>query len=147
MKRPPAATRLSLNLAPMVDVMMCLLVFFLLATKMVERENSQIDLPVASAAKEADKQDLGNRLVINIRDAALHGGEGAVYLIREEIVPLAGVMDRLEAEAVADPNVNCVIRSDRDLPYRHVLAVMAACARAKIRNVTLSAERTGRRAR
>jgi len=141
MKRPPATTRLGLNLAPMVDVMMCLLIFFMLATKMVERENSRIDLPVAKAAKDAEKQALGSRFVVNIRDAALHGGKGAVYLISEEVVPLADVLQRLETEGQLDPNVNCVIRADRDLPYKYVQAVMIGCARAKIRNITFGAVR------
>lgn len=142
MRKPPATTRLSLNLAPMVDVMMCLLIFFMLAAKMVEQENSRIDLPVARAAKDAEKQALGNRLVINIRNAALHGGEGAVYLVREEVVTLAEVLRRLEAERELDPEVNCVIRADRDLAYEHVLAILVGCARAKVRNVTFGAVRT-----
>ncbi|MBN2559431.1 MAG: biopolymer transporter ExbD [Phycisphaerae bacterium] len=146
MKRPPAATRLSLNLAPMVDVMMCMLIFFMLATKMVERENSHIDLPVAKAAKDAQKQALGNRFVVNIRDAALHGGEGAVYLVREETVPLVEVLERLTLESELDPAVNCVIRADRHLPYRYIEAVMVGCSRAKIRNITFGAVRTEGRA-
>lgn len=142
MKRPPATTRLTLNLAPMVDVMMCLLIFFMLATKMVEQENSPIDLPAASVAKDAEKQALGNRFVVNIRDAALHGGIGAVYLLREEVVPLADVLDRLETEYRLDPEVNCVIRADKDLAYRHVQVVMTGCARVGVRNITFSAVRT-----
>lgn len=141
MKRPPTTTRLSLNLAPMVDVMMCLLIFFMLATKLVERENSHIDLPVARAAQDAEKQDLGNRFVINIRGPLSEEGEGPVYLIREEPVSLAEIDDLLLAERARDPNVNCVIRADRELPYRDVQAVMAACARAKINNLTFGAIR------
>jgi len=141
MTKPPPATRLALNLAPMVDVMMCLLIFFMLATKMVERENSSIDLPVARAAKDAQKQALGNRLVINIRDAALQGGEGAVYLVREEPLSLTEVFERLQVESGLDPDVNCVIRADRHLPYKYIQAVMAGCTKAKIRNVTFSAAR------
>ena len=146
MKRPPATTRLSLNLAPMVDVMMCLLIFFMLATKMVERENSYIDLPVAKAAKDAEKQELGNRFVINVRRPQPPEDDGPVYLVREERVSLGEVGDLLMAERERDPNVNCVIRADRELPYRHVQAVMAACARAKISNLTFGALRTEGRA-
>jgi hypothetical protein len=91
MKRPPKETTISLNLAPMVDVMMCLLIFFMLATKMVEQENSKIDLPLARAAKEVEKKELGNRFVINVRDAALRGGEGVDYLVREDVRTLAEV--------------------------------------------------------
>lgn len=142
MNRPPPATRLALNLAPMVDVMMCLLIFFMLATKLVERENSHIDLPVARAAKDAEKQALGNRFVINVRAAQPREGEGPVYLVREERVTLTDIADRLQGERERDPNVNCVIRADRDLPYRYVEAVMAACARAKVNNLTFGAVRT-----
>jgi biopolymer transport protein ExbD len=139
MKRPPATTPISLNLAPMVDVMMCLLVFFMLATKMVEQENSHIDLPVAFAAKEVEKQELGDRLVINIRDAVLHGGTGVDYVIRETVVPYAHVCDRLKLEAERHPEVNCVIRADRTIAYRYVEAVMVACAQANVRHITFGA--------
>jgi len=135
----PPATRLSLNLAPMVDVMMCLLVFFMLATKMVERENSRIDLPQAAAAKDAEKQALGNRFVVNIQAGETPGE--AVYLVRETPVTLEEIAARLMFEGQKDPNVNCVIRADRHLPYRHVEAVMAACAKARVRNLTFGAIR------
>jgi biopolymer transport protein ExbD len=141
MKRPPKATDVGLNLAPMVDVMMCLLVFFMLATKMVEQENSQIDLPVARAAQDMDKQQLGNRLVVNVRDAALHGGEGVEYLVREDALSLDQVRGLLASEQQRDPEVNCVIRADRGVPYRDVQAVMMLCAQSDIRNITLSALR------
>ncbi len=146
MKRPPPTTQFALNLAPMVDVMMCLLIFFMLATKMVEQENSRIDLPVAAAAKEVEKQALGNRLVINVRDATLRGGGSADYLIRESAVTLQQVKDRLELERERDPEVNCVIRADRTVAYQHVEALMATCASADVRNITFGALKTDRRA-
>lgn len=138
MKLAPKTTRLDLNLAPMVDVMMCLLIFFMLATRMVEQENSQIDLPVAAASKEVEKQALGNRFVVNIRPA----DHGAQYIVRESIVAFTEVRDLLAIEAARDPGVNCVIRADHELPYRYVQAVMAACANARIQNVTFGALRS-----
>ncbi len=105
---------------------------------MVERENSRIDLPVAKAARDAEKHALGNRFVVNIRDATLEGGAGAIYLIREEAVPLRGVLDRLKMESGLDPSVNCIIRAERDLPYKYIQAVMIGCAGADIRNITFS---------
>lgn len=143
MKHPPPTTQFGLNLAPMVDVMMCLLIFFMLATKMVEQENSRIDLPVAAAAKEVEKQALGNRLVINICPATLQGG-GADFLIRERAVTLSQVRQRLELERLRDPEVNCVIRANHDVAYQYVEAVMAACAGANVRNITFGALKTER---
>ncbi len=123
----------------MVDVSMCLLVFFLLATRMVERENSDIDLPLARSAKDADKQELGNRIVVNIRSETLEGGRTPSYLVQNEEISLSRLLARLETARRLDPKVNCVIRADRDLPYAHVQRVMIGCAAAGIHKVTFSA--------
>lgn len=140
MKLPPTTTPIRVNLAPMVDVTMCLLVFFMVTTKMVELENNRdIDLPIAKSAKDVDKQDLGKRLVVNVRDARLDGGEGARYIVQETEIPLTKILQRLEREQQLDPGVNCVIRADNGLPYRYVQAVMVGCAKAGILKVTFSA--------
>ena len=140
MTRPPQTTTFGLNLAPMVDVIMCLLIFFMLATKMVERENSAIDLPVAASALEAEKQALGSRLVVNILSPA-PGEAGPVYVLGGESIPLSDLISRLKHEASVDPTVNCVIRGDRGVPYRAVEAILRGCAGAGIENITFSAVR------
>jgi len=77
----------------MVDVTMCLLVFFILATRLVERETSaKIDLPVARSALEVDKQDLGSRFVINIQDGEMSGVDGPIYIVDEKQLSLDEVM-------------------------------------------------------
>jgi len=121
----------------MVDVTMCLLIFFMVASRMVQRENnSNVDLPIARSAKDADKQELGKRFVVNLRDV---DGGGVSYLVQEKEVSLADVFERLRAERRRDADVNCVIRADRDLPYKYVQAIMVCCARADVRKVTFSA--------
>lgn len=139
MRKPPTATSLALNLAPMVDVMMCLMIFFMLATKMVEQEKSRIALPVAPSAREADKQSGDTRFVVNIRPQ----GETMkpLYLVREEELPLTQVLERLSAAASVDRELQCVIRADRDIAYEHVEAVMLGCARAGIHRITFGALR------
>jgi len=139
MKQRPLTTPISLNLAPMVDVIMCLLVFFMVTTRMVEQENSLIDLPVARSAKDAEKQELGKRFVVNVRDLRLSGGQGAAFVVQEKTLTLAEIARRLEAEHAIDPEVNCVIRGDHSLPYQYVQALMVACAEADVRKVTFSA--------
>lgn len=136
---PPTTTPVRLNLAPMVDVTMCLLVFFMVATRMVEQENSRIDLPIALTAKDAEKQELGNRFVVNVRAAGATGTKNVSYLVQETEIPLSEVFDRLRAERQQDADVNCVIRADRNLPYKYVQAVLVCCAQANVRKVTFSA--------
>jgi len=143
MKLPPRVTPLDLNLAPMVDVMMCLLIFFMLAAQLVERENSVIDLPPAKAAREAEKQDLGSRVVVNVRDRGPQAEPRAVYIVREDALTLDDLLEVLRREARRNPAVNCVIRADRTLPYRAVEAVMNGCLKSQIHQVTFSALRDG----
>ena len=127
------------NLAPMVDVVMCLIIFFMLATKLVERENSTIDLPVAPSAREQQKQDLGRRVVVNVVAAPTDGN--AQYVIEQRPIRIDSLVRRLTAERQQDPAVKCVIRGDRELPYHTVEAVLLACARAGIGNVVFAAAR------
>ncbi len=136
----PDATPIALNLAPMVDVTMCLLVFFILATRLVERETSaKIDLPVARSALEVDKQDLGSRFVINIQDGEMSGVDGPVYIVDEKQLSLDEVMARLAKQKSLIPDINCVIRGDKHLPYKYVQKVMANCAGLGVTKVTFSA--------
>lgn len=123
----------------MVDVSMCLMIFFMLTTQMVKNENSTIDLPNALSAKDVEKKDLGDRFVINVRNAVQDGGAGAVYIVQEKAISLTDLSERLRQERINKTNVNCVIRADRDLPYKYVQAVMLVCSNVGIQKVTFSA--------
>ncbi len=136
----PEETQIRVNLAPVVDVTMTLLVFFMLSTRMVERESStQIDLPVARAAQDTDRQEMGNRFVVNVQDAQLEGGTGVYYIVREQRMTLDEVMARLAVEKRISPDVNCIIRGDRTLPFEYVQSIMLGCARVGVTKVTFSA--------
>jgi biopolymer transport protein ExbD len=67
MFRPPAPASMTLNLAPMVDVLMCLIVFFLLASKLVSAEHLRGTRPWAGAAGEGRCLELGEGVTINGR--------------------------------------------------------------------------------
>src|SRR6185436_7513846 len=101
-KTPRAAAHIGLNLAPMVDVVMCLIIFFMLATKLVQRENSSIDLPAASTAKEREKRDIGRRVVVNVLPDQ-SGSDVARYVISDIPMSLSQVAQRLAAERQRDP--------------------------------------------
>jgi len=138
MTRPPRITPIAINLAPMVDVMMCMLIFFMLATKMVERENSTIDLPMALAAKEVDKESLGNRFVVNVRRTSAGGVD---YIVNETVVSADEVSTRLRRAVAAGKGseINFIIRGERNVAYRHVEELLKICRDEKVRSVTFSA--------
>ena len=138
MRKPPPATKLTLNLAPMVDVMMCLLIFFMLATKMVEQEHTQVNLPIAPQAKDIEREKTAGRLIVNIRQTP----DGRpVYMLREEVLPLDALVDRMSEAAKFDPRLTYIVRADRSIAYRDVAALLAGCSNAGIHDIKLGAYR------
>ena len=150
MNRPPRPTSMTLNLAPMVDVMMCLIIFFLLAAKMVAAERHPVDLPWAVAAKEVEPGDLGARVTITVRRAQ-GGDDEAEYVvvdwdgerIVERVLEPGEVnvllQNRAARAARENQKLRCVIRADRMVMYKHVEAVLRGCGLARISDVVFTA--------
>lgn len=150
MCRPPLPVRMTLNLAPMVDVMMCLIIFFLLASKMVAAEHYPVDLPWAIAAKNVEASDLGTRVTVTVRRAQ-GGDDQAEYVVvdwdgkrvAERVLQPGEVDSLLQARAARAARENqklrCVVRADRLVMYKHVEVVLRACGLAQIRDVVFSA--------
>jgi biopolymer transport protein ExbD len=147
--RPPKPTSMSLNLAPMVDVLMCLIIFFLLASKLVSAEHFPVKLPWAIAAREVETQDLGARVTINVRRAD-GTDERAEYVvvdwdgrqIAERVLQPGQLLDLLQSRAARaaaeNQQLRCVIRADEDVQYQHVESVLRACGLARIANIVFS---------
>ena len=150
MFKPPQPTGMSLNLAPMVDVMMCLIIFFLLASKLVQFEHHPVDLPWAVAAKEVASQDLGQRVTINVRPAADGRDQTAEYVVADwdgkrfierllQPEEINSLLRTRSAKATAvDQELRCVIRADQRVQYQHVETVLRACGLAQVSNVVFS---------
>lgn len=150
-KRPPKPASMILNLAPMVDVMMCLIIFFLLAAKLAG-DTTPVDLPWAVTARVVEHGELGNPVRITVRRAGLDDAE-AQYLVTDwdgqrvvertlkphEIESLL----RVRAARARDDQetLRCVIRADREVNYAHVEVVLRACGLAKIGKIVFPANK------
>jgi len=141
---------MTLNLAPMVDVMMCLIIFFLLAAKLVAVEHYPVDLPWAQAAKEVEPSELGARVTITVRRVTGDDGQ-AEYVVAdwdgqqvvERVLQPREVAELLQARAAraarSQQKLRCVIRADEAVMYQHVETVLRGCGLAKISDVVFSA--------
>jgi biopolymer transport protein ExbD len=154
---------MTLNLAPMVDVMMCLIIFFLLASRLVDESHRPVALPTAEAARETDAEQAGSRVVLNIRPASREagtagaaGGAGistaeAEYVVAdfdgshivERRLAVEELPTYLQAHAgrAADraEELRCVIRADKAVTYASVEAALRAAGLAKISKVSFGA--------
>ena len=144
--RPPKPVQMTLNLAPMVDVMMCLIIFFLLASKLVDVQQRPLNLPYAQSAEELSRSDLGSCVVINVRpgeddlsaEYVVEGWDGRK--VTERMLAASEITDYLKIRAARNPDLRCVIRADRDVAYGHVEAVLRGCGLAKIGKIVFSTQ-------
>lgn len=124
-----------INVTPMIDVVMCLIVFYLIVGKLAADQRSSMRLPASASGVEDKPQD---QLIINVMPGA--GGEPRIVIDTAEIPPgqlTAAVRDRVSAK----PGVVVELRGSRELAYGAIAGVIRACKDAGVGSVRLAAER------
>ena len=118
------STMSEINVTPMVDVMLVLLVIFMVTAPLIQK-GVKVDLPEAKAAPvEANEK----KLVLSV-DA-----KSRVFLGDVE-VPLDDLEEKLKTNARAQADKEVYLHADKSLPYGVVVEVMAAAQRAGIGNL------------
>lgn len=120
-----------INVTPMVDVMLVLLIIFMVTAPLLT-VGVPVDLPKTEAARMNDQTE---PLVISI-DAS-----GNAYLQETRIEQLPLLIERLIAITGHNPDTKIYIRGDRSLSYGRIMEVMGAIAAAGFHKVSLIAER------
>lgn len=116
-----------INVTPLVDVMLVLLIIFMVTAPMMNNAGVTIDLPKEVAPALDQEED---QLILSI-DAELR-----TYIDDVEF-PKDTLKDKLAAIAKANPDLPIFLRSDGAVPYREVAAVLAAAKDAGMPRVGL----------
>ncbi len=124
-------TMSEINVTPMVDVMLVLLIIFMVTAPLIQ-QGVKVNLPEARAApvEASDK-----KLVLSI-DA-----QRRVFLGEAEI-PVEDLEQKLATNAKAQADKELYLHADRDVPYGVVVDIMAAAQRAGITNVGMITDPT-----
>jgi biopolymer transport protein TolR len=121
-----------INVTPMVDVMLVLLIIFMVTAPLMTSGVS-VDLPKTNAQPiNNDSQPL----TVSVR------ANGDVYL-QDQQVPLPDVVDKLKAIAANNPDRRIFVRGDKDLPYGRIMELMGIITQGGFTHVALLAEQTG----
>jgi biopolymer transport protein TolR len=129
---PGRSTLSEINVTPMVDVMLVLLIIFMVTTPLIQ-QGVKVNLPETKAAPvEADEK----KLVLSI-DATKR------VFIGEAEVPFAELEEKLKANAKAQQEKELYLHADRELPYGVVVDVMAAAQRAGVTNLGMITDPMG----
>jgi biopolymer transport protein TolR len=109
-----------INLVPLIDVLLCILFFYMIVSPMMSR-GLDVNLPKS----EANTVKPEDRIVITVTRAQ----EVFVEKERVSIARLGGVLDSVRKDK---PQINVYLRADKDAPYGAVVQVMDVVKRAGI---------------
>ncbi len=118
-KSGDSAPMAEINMVPLIDVMLVLLVIFIITAPLLTHA-VKIDLPRATSSTNQTKPD---NIQLGIR------ADGDVFW-NGELVDAATLDARMKSAAAIDPQPEVHIRADRTTEYQKVASVMAAAARA-----------------
>jgi biopolymer transport protein ExbD len=122
---------LFINLTPMIDVILTLLIFFMAATKLYDWDEQKLDVqvPVVSSAQPlTDTPD----------DIKLRVSREGTIAYNDDIIDLTEVKDRLRAARKNYPDQGVMIRADGRVAHQKVAEVMSACHAAGIGRILFS---------
>ena len=121
---------LAFNMAPMIDVVFLLIIFFVLVSTFASAERISMELPHPDHSR-AENYKLSDRVIINIQLANPRAPRSSPILYSIGANPpesVASISQRLMLHRRLVPNVKVIIRADRRVRYSAVQQVMEVVA-------------------
>ena len=118
-----------INVVPLVDVMLVLLVIFMVAAPILQQGVS-VELPQAKAGALSGEDQ---QLVVSIDK------KGTIFL-NDNAIALSELGSKLEAVTRLKPDKQVFLRADRSVPYGEVVQVMAAVKGAGVQSLGMITE-------
>lgn len=122
-----------MQLAPMIDVVFLLLIFFIVSWNFARFE-AEVDISVPSAETAEQNPRTPGEIIINVNkegDVKING----VLMTTEQL------LNRLNRVSKQFPNQPVILRGDKETPFSHVMTVLDTCQKAGIWNVAFAAEK------
>ncbi len=127
---------LQLNLAPLIDVMLLLLIFFMLTSTFIVAEAIDIDLPFSKSGVETERHEI----------VVLLGKNGRVA-VNDELIEHDALEAKIAGLLERDPAQPITLRTDAEVSVQEMLIVMDAIRRAGGTRISIATDRDARRAR
>lgn len=122
------------QLAPMLDVVFLLLIFFVVTQKIILNEQDlKVKVPTAPKSTEEESRAI-DEIIINARE---ENGE-LIITIDREVFTQEKLMTMLQRMVAVNPNQPVRIRGDAEMRWQKVADVISTCSRAGVWNVSFS---------
>jgi biopolymer transport protein ExbD len=128
---------IQLQLAPMIDVILFLLCFFLLTWNLARYEQD-LEVKVPVARNGTPPKELPGEVIINMKP---DGKGGAVIELERSPLSLEELQRKLSAIQQVYPDQAVVVRGAEDVLYKNLVQVLDACRAAKLTNIAFATNR------
>ena len=119
--------RVSLDMTPLIDVVLMLVIFFMLTTSFVLSSGIKVDLPQGRSVQPTQEDDA---IVIVTTD-------GTIYY-RDERVDLEGLQTALQQAHQERPGVRLIVKADKHAQHGQVVEVMELAKSAGIERLAIA---------
>jgi biopolymer transport protein TolR len=119
--KQPRTTLSEINVTPLVDVMLVLLIIFMITAPMLQ-QGLDVNLPVASGTSQSEREE---QLILTVTK------QGEIFL-NQTAYKLEALLPKLRALYQARPDREVFLRADSSVPYGTVVQVMDEVKKAGI---------------
>ena len=124
------------QLAPLLDVVFLLLIFFVVTQKIILNEQDlKVKVPTAPKTSEETSRAI-DEIIINARE---ENGE-LVITIDREIFTRDALLHMLQRMVKVNENVPVRLRGDAGMPWQKMADVITTCTQAGVWNVSFSSK-------
>ena len=121
-----------IGIAPLIDVVFLLIIFFMVVSQFTQIEIDTLDLPQA-AQGESPTEPLDKQIILNVHPDGKIRIAGQDFTVDSFEFLLQSKLDLISPE-----DLSILIRGDRKTPWRLVRPLMEACGRHAISRVRVA---------
>jgi len=122
------------QLAPMLDIVFLLLIFFVVTTKFIVNEQDlKVKVPTAATTTEETSRAI-DEIIINAREE----DDALIITIDREKFSRDDLLALMKRMVSINPNLPVRIRGDADMRWQRVVDVISTCTKAGVWNISFS---------
>lgn len=112
-----------MDMTPLIDVVLLLLIFFMLSSSFIFNPGVKVDLPESTSSETLEKSDI----VVTITKELL-------YLYNDDSVEYGELEQKMRRAAQDNPNARLILKAAKDVPHGDVVRIMLMAKEAGISN-------------
>jgi biopolymer transport protein ExbD len=149
----------NVNVTPLIDIVMCLIIFFMLVAKIGVDTGADRRITIPASLQGLEIKDMGNTLTLNVQpgigeipkvSALVDGKLTDVKLLdpANGSKPLLNTLLKFRYgrdlrpgginESADNPEFKIIIRGDEEMGYQFLEPVLITCAEANVKNVNFN---------